>query len=111
MRRVPKEAWIFLIPATMLPLLLAVLLTIVYGYDPPKSAQPLFVFGLFATPFIDFGVICVTLILRLRGALRLTNPYVFTGLALACLHLLITALLILIFYLLATAMRGSLIFL
>jgi hypothetical protein len=110
MRRVSLEAWLlFISAATLLPVLSLILL-VIYDREPPKFTQvPLF-FAALAGPFIALGVIAVTLLLRLRGKLKLKNPYVFTSVVFACLNLFITSGVALLIYIMGQALGNGLIF-
>jgi EamA domain-containing membrane protein RarD len=111
MRRISLEGWILLIPAVAFLLSLAVLAVTVSGREPPKSAQLPILVAVLASPLVACGVILLTLIFRMQGLVRLKHPYVFMGIALACLNILITAGQVLAFYLILKALSGgSLIF-
>lgn len=107
MRRTYLEALVLLIPSAALLCLLTVMAMTHYEYKPPKFVQqPLITFSL-ASPAIAFGVIFMTLVLRWMGALRLKHPYVLTGLALACLNLLLAAMIVVWVFVSFTRAKGS----
>jgi hypothetical protein len=106
MRRVSLETLVLFIPSATLLCFLTQVATVYYEYKPPRFVHlPLVTLSL-ASPAIAFFVIFMALVLRWTGALRLKHPYVLTGLALACLNLLLAALIVVWVFVALKSMNG-----